>query len=372
MPPPKLPDFSIVIPLWNKRHSITRALHSVQVAARDFHHDIVVVDDGSTDGSGEIVAQIAKTDPHIILIRQENAGVSAARNAGARRARGGHILFLDADDAWLPDHLAEMACLIATQPEAVLYGTGYARVQRGQIQRPVLYGTPTGSGLIPAYFLSMCYGDTPITASSACVPRRIMEESNGFPVGVTHGEDRAFWAEVALRGPVAISDKLTAFYHLDAESRSGERWSPARAFGYMHHLIHLQASLAKGHLRPGKGCLPDDLLSRHLEENIAAERYYRGRKLALNGHLDAATQQASTLAAQGYSAAAAAMAAGIGDDLAQMPQFFPSELQESLAKEIEARYYLCGYFGEAQGFAAPSAIRPGHSHSHDRFLLQGG
>ena len=364
MPRAPLPAYSIVIPLWNKRLSITRTLRSVQVAAADFHHEIVVVDDGSTDGSGDIVAELAKADPRIILIQQANAGASAARNAGARRSRGGHILFLDADDEWRPDHLTEMAHLITSYPDAVLYGTGFARVQGGKITRRSLFGMPPGSGLIPAYFLSMCFGDMPISSSSGCVPRRIMEETNGFPVGVSHGEDRAFWAEVALRGPVVVSDKLTALYHLDAENRSSESWSPARAFGYMNHLGHLLSSLSKGHIRPGKGSLPDDLLSDHLRENIAAERYYRGRKLAQNGHFAEVAVQVQLLSRDGYQAAAATLDAAIANHTGQMPDFFPSERRKSLVKEMEARYYLCGYDDEPHSLVAPATIRPDQMTSH--------
>ncbi len=90
---------SVVIPLYNKEASIAQSLSSVLSQSYD-DFEVVVVDDGSTDGSVAIVEAI--NDPHIRLIRQENGGPSKARNTGVKNARGEWILFIDADDELLP------------------------------------------------------------------------------------------------------------------------------------------------------------------------------------------------------------------------------------------------------------------------------
>ena len=93
---------SVVIPLYNKEASITQSLGSVlSQSYRDF--EVVIVDDGSTDGSVAIVESMS--DPRIRLIKQENGGPSKARNTGVKNARGEWILFLDADDELLPGAL---------------------------------------------------------------------------------------------------------------------------------------------------------------------------------------------------------------------------------------------------------------------------
>lgn len=103
------PFVTIVIPLYNKQRTIARAIASIRAQTlQDF--EVVIVDDGSTDGSvHELEACGATTDPRFRCVRQTNAGPGAARNVGARLARGRCIAFLDADDEWLPEHLQHAA-----------------------------------------------------------------------------------------------------------------------------------------------------------------------------------------------------------------------------------------------------------------------
>jgi glycosyltransferase involved in cell wall biosynthesis len=92
---------SVIVPTYNRRETIQAAIASVQ---RQTFADweLIVVDDGSTD---DTAALIEGSDPRLVLIRQKNQGVNAARNAGMLRARGQYIAFLDSDDEWLPHHL---------------------------------------------------------------------------------------------------------------------------------------------------------------------------------------------------------------------------------------------------------------------------
>ncbi len=92
---------SVIMPTYNRRQTIQAAIASVQ---RQTFQDweLIVVDDGSTDGTASL---IEGSDPRLVLIRQENRGVNAARNAAMLRARGRYIAFLDSDDEWLPHHL---------------------------------------------------------------------------------------------------------------------------------------------------------------------------------------------------------------------------------------------------------------------------
>lgn len=92
---------SVIVPTYNRRETIGAAIASVQ---RQTFSDweLIVIDDGSTD---DTTALIEGSDPRLVLIRQKNQGVNAARNAGMLRARGQYIAFLDSDDEWLPHHL---------------------------------------------------------------------------------------------------------------------------------------------------------------------------------------------------------------------------------------------------------------------------
>src|ERR1035441_8596585 len=95
-------SISVVIPLYNKAPYVGRALSSVfRQTIQDF--ECIVVDDGSTDGGGDLVEKMS--DPRLRLVRQANGGVSRARNQGINLARHPLIAFLDADDEWLPGFL---------------------------------------------------------------------------------------------------------------------------------------------------------------------------------------------------------------------------------------------------------------------------
>ncbi len=121
------PLYSVVIPVYNRAGSLGNALRSV-LAQTCPDYEIVVVDDGSTDNPKSAVDRFS--DPRIRLIRQDNRGGGAARNAGIGSARGRFIAFLDSDDEFLPDHLETMKRLLEGTHNTV----GYARilVDRGQ------------------------------------------------------------------------------------------------------------------------------------------------------------------------------------------------------------------------------------------------
>ena len=93
---------SVVIPVYNVKPYLERCVKSV---LRQTHKDleIIIVDDGSTDGSNELCDELAVSDERIIVIHQENQGLSAARNVGICRAKGDYLLFLDSDDEWIID-----------------------------------------------------------------------------------------------------------------------------------------------------------------------------------------------------------------------------------------------------------------------------
>lgn len=125
------PLFSVVIPLYNKADTILRTLKSVvNQAFRDY--EIVVVDDGSKDG-GAMLVESFSGGKNIRLVRQQNAGVSAARNRGVRESIGKYVAFLDADDEWKVDFLKECSIILQNYPEAKVLGTNYECVRQGKV-----------------------------------------------------------------------------------------------------------------------------------------------------------------------------------------------------------------------------------------------
>ena len=98
---------SIIVPVYNAEDYLERCLHSI--LDQEFSsYEVILVDDGSTDASWLICDRYSSTDPRFITLHQPNKGVSAARNAGINMAQGEYVMFLDADDALLPDALEVM------------------------------------------------------------------------------------------------------------------------------------------------------------------------------------------------------------------------------------------------------------------------
>ena len=207
----KAPFFSIIIPLYNKEGYVGDTLESVRTQQYD-DYELVVVDDGSTDGGPALVESYAAKDTRIRLITQENGGVSVARNRGMSEARGTYYAFLDADDSWAPEHLAELKALAEAYPEAAMLGTAYQRCfNSGPSASLVLAHLEGQRGLVDDYFKYVAQAQF-IYTSSIAVAAWAMQDVPGFPEGVRNGEDLDLWTRLALRWPVAYSGQVTVNY----------------------------------------------------------------------------------------------------------------------------------------------------------------
>ena len=205
------PFFSVVIPLYNKELYIGRSLRSVlNQTFQDF--EVIVVDDGSTDGGPKLIQAIG--DSRIRLIQQLNAGVSSARNRGIKEAKADYIAFLDADDEWSSGFLLTIMRLIKKFPSAGLFATSYTIVAE-DIERKTRSHTLSyfWEGLLPNYFEVACGSDPPICSSAVCLPIKVLLESGAFQEGVFSGEDLLLWARIALHHRVAYSNKSCAIYY---------------------------------------------------------------------------------------------------------------------------------------------------------------
>lgn len=216
---------SVVIPLYNKAPHIGRAIRSV-LSQTEPDFEVIVVDDGSTDDGAAVVSALLPSDSRLKLVRQENQGVSAARNRGIAEASSDFIAFLDADDEWRPDHLETLLRLRARFPEAGAYATAYSYVNTRGRAVPGKFKAipaPPWEGVMPDYFKSAALGDPPVTSSSVGVSKCVFTEIGPFRTGEKIGEDLDMWGRIALHKPIAFSWKGTSVYHLEATERAVER-----------------------------------------------------------------------------------------------------------------------------------------------------
>jgi hypothetical protein len=179
----------VVVPAYNAARWIGDAIGSV-IAQTHRDWALVVVDDGSTDGTGEFVARFA--DPRIRLIRQANAGVSAARNTGVRTVAGGcaALLFLDADDWLSPDALARLAGALDTAPTAVAASGPYAFAGSRRLWRPA-------SGYVLRRLLVQ---NLFANGGHVLVRTEAVRAAGGFHPDISYGEDWEYWVRIALQG----------------------------------------------------------------------------------------------------------------------------------------------------------------------------
>ncbi len=117
--------FSIIMPVYDHADYLAEAVRSVMDQTRK-DWELIIVDDGSTDGSGELADRLAADDGRIIVIHQKNAGPAAARNTALAKARGRWLAYIDSDDVYMPDALQKFADYISERHEAkFVYGYRY-------------------------------------------------------------------------------------------------------------------------------------------------------------------------------------------------------------------------------------------------------
>ncbi|HYF21210.1 MAG TPA: glycosyltransferase family A protein [Ramlibacter sp.] len=217
--------FSVVIPLYNKVRYVHSALRSV-LAQTLPPHEVIVVDDGSRDGSAEAVESFA--DPRVRLVRQANGGVSRARNRGIAEATGDWIAFLDADDWYHPEMLSALAQAHQASPDANLLGAQFRTI-------PHLLGADPDPWPVTESFFEVEVVDdlrqrwmrtAPFCSSSVAIRASLLRSMQPcFVEGDFHGEDLDLWFRVGDTGPVAIVNAPFAAVRVlpDSLSRSHPR-----------------------------------------------------------------------------------------------------------------------------------------------------
>lgn len=230
------PRFSVIIPVYNAAATLARALDSV-LAQTYAAHEIIVVDDGSTDASAAVVAGYGDK---IRYLRQDNAGVSAARNRGAQVASGDWLAFLDADDWYYPDRLKWHAEWIARDPALDFLSGDYeyrdaadtllSRSMPGKASGRAMLDKAAGArevvmeGAAFEAFVADHFGDT----HTLSLPRATFLELGGYPLGFKVCEDVHLLTRLVARSRRAgvICEPLAVYLIHNA---SATRADPVRA-----------------------------------------------------------------------------------------------------------------------------------------------
>ena len=261
---------SVIIPAYNYAHLLPRALDSVlgQWAA---DVELLVVNDGSTDSTAEVLLDYAARYPQLQVISQANAGAAAARNHGIRQARGCYALLLDADDELLPEALASLRETVRARPEAGLVLGAQLSVTPDGRERLRL---PTPASGTPVQLIQRYLLEKKISISHCCTLfRRDLLLQRPYPEQLRTGEDIPVFAYLLVSAPVALTDQPLARIYKHSDS--------------LRHNRDDEEAVAQGMLREVFASLPAEC--QPLRKRYEAQRYlslFRAAMLA-NDKLEA-------------------------------------------------------------------------------------
>ncbi len=204
--------------MFNRRALVGRAIRSVQAQTRP-PAEIIVVDDGSTDG---VARWVRENFPGVTVLRSDaNHGVSHARNRGVAHAREDSIAFLDSDDEWLPDKLERQVSAIG---EAPLCHTDEIWIRRGVRVNACKHHAKRGGDIFEDC-LPLCV----VSPSSALIRRETFDALGGFDESLPACEDYDLWLRLAARWPVAfVPEPLLVKYGGHADQLSRRYWGMDR------------------------------------------------------------------------------------------------------------------------------------------------
>lgn len=211
-----MPAVSVIMPAYNVEPYIGAAVHSVlRQTFADF--ELIVVDDGATDRTEAAARHAAGADPRVVIVRQANAGLSAARNTGLRHSTAPLVALLDSDDLWAPAFLEKQLAVFRADPSVDIV-TGNALElggpRDGQPARPCPDTRPRPD-------LTSILADEQSVFVMSVFRRRVYETIGGFDEALSTNEDYDFWLRAAIAGfAFARNDEPLAFYRRREDSLS--------------------------------------------------------------------------------------------------------------------------------------------------------
>ena len=210
--------FSVLIPVYNKEKHLSKTIESVlQQSFIDF--ELIIVNDGATDTSETIIKSF--TDPRINYIKQENQGVSVARNTGINAANANYIALLDADDIWKEDYLEKIDALIDEYPKQDVFAAVCTIESRGSTYQPTysIANLSPNKSYVVSYFAAS-YINTILTSSSTVLHKDVFEKIGYYNPSLPSGEDTDLWIRLGIDYTVVFLNTPLATYRYEPTSLS--------------------------------------------------------------------------------------------------------------------------------------------------------
>lgn len=260
--------FSIVIPLYNKEQSIKKTIESVLNQTYQ-NFEILIVNDGSTDSSVEIVSAIK--DKRINIINKENGGVSSARNEGIHKSKFEIVAFLDGDDFWENNYLEEMNDLINDFPDCHFFGSNFYII-KDQIK--IVNKNSLDSnfrGCLDDYF-KITLKSNILQSSSIILKKDLIKKSGNFNENLVMGEDFDFWFRNALNSKIAFNNKpLSNYNEDDPNMATNKKYSFKKLYEYLFEIKKYENENSNLRILVNKirvGKLPEILKANHSQDTV--------------------------------------------------------------------------------------------------------
>ncbi|MCH8549887.1 MAG: glycosyltransferase family 2 protein [Balneolaceae bacterium] len=212
-------NISVIIPTYNRRELVTRAIDSALNQTLK-PAEVIVVDDGSTDGTAEMLE--SRYGERIVLITQQNRGVSAARNRGISKAKGEWIAFLDSDDEWLPKKLELQAEFIRETGAEVAFTDNYMnREELPSSFEKCLYPERLTQGERVQNLLDLLFEQNFIHLSTVVLSKSLFDQYGGFDESMKVAEDTDLWLRISVNHPFGVLNEVTTVRHVGGDHLSG-------------------------------------------------------------------------------------------------------------------------------------------------------
>ena len=234
---------SVIIPLYNKEDFIKEAVSSV-LAQSFTNFELIIINDGSTDGSLSIVNTL--DDERVKIISTENQGVGAARNLGIQNSINDWVAFLDADDYWQSSFLEELVKAMNDYPSNKIFVTGRSRIYKDTIERYQNKYLPVdGTTKAINYYKIISKYLPPINSSNTIINKTYILENKGFNKNIKQYEDHDLWIRLCVNQPVVMVNKPLSFYRKTEEQTASNRLFGADDFCvYISTLLSVRQKLS--------------------------------------------------------------------------------------------------------------------------------
>lgn len=216
---------SVIVPVYNTEQYLAKCIESIlHQTYTDL--EVILVNDGSTDHSGELCDAFSKKDSRVKVVHKKNGGVSSARNAGIEAATGEYIIFIDGDDWFSLDAVSSMVAMREETQADLVVGNHTCVTRFGEVPSNVqnaVYETEE----IGNHLLQLCVSNGRSSWNKLFRTDLIQKHKLRFPVGIPVGEDAMFSASyIGICEKILISSKITYYYNKLVENNAMSKIRP--------------------------------------------------------------------------------------------------------------------------------------------------